>query len=462
MNSFLYILQNVSGINNKRYLTQPFVFQENYDKFDYIGDKAHIINLMNIIFFKSKECKINNLFSNNAFSKFISLNNILENDFYTIELKQYIFDIFCKSQKHYFSFTRLAYIYKFKKHPYIVTDDLMMNTLDKSHKLTFVLIEDKSNFLFNINEIINIIETAICNSHDFFSKPLWPLNPYNNQPLSYATLYNIYFKMKQMDRVIPLLFHGFFLENFNLDNFCENHESIIREYSIKKYVFNSPYTTLYTSVLNMLRHNEYTNKLTIHKDFPKDLLVNIFRPFLFYYFMENYYIRGTTKVFNYRKLLNIKLYKFYIFNPIFGRQIIKLIKNNNNKIIKRECKFNIKYLPFYHISNSPDLPDLPEINFNTLNERRGNSSDLYINGLRVNNSMVDDFDSDTNNSIQNYYYDDNESLIEEEENSNEEIYNGTEEDEEAIYNDTQENEENTIWRNAFLENSDGEDFNSPD
>jgi hypothetical protein len=175
--------------------------------------------------------------------------------------------------------------------------------------------------------------------------------------------------------------------------------------------------------------------------------------------MENYYIRGTTKVFNYRKLLNIKLYKFYIFNPIFGRQIIKLTKNNNNKIIKKECKFNIKYLPFYHISNSPDLP---EINFNTLNERRGNSSDLYINGLRVNNSMVDDFDSDTNNSIQNYYYDDNESLIEEEENSNEEIYNGTEEDEEAIYNDTQENEENTIWRNAFLENSDGEDFNSPD
>lgn len=348
MKTFFNILQSIINIKNKRYPDDPFTILHDLNEYIYIKEKSHIIGLINTIYYKEKTCKKGSPFSKNAFSKLFSLNSILENTFYEKQLKETIFDIFTKAQKHYFAFTRLAHIYKIKKHHYVVTDDLMMNNLDKHHKLTFTLVEDKSNFLFNINEIINIIETAIGHSPDFFSEPLQPLNPYNNQPLSNATLYNIYFQMKKIERVIPLLFHLFFLTNFDKDKFIEQYEPNIREFSIKKYIFNSPYTVLYSSVISMLNHNVYTNKLTIDKLFPKDLLVDIFRPFLFHHYISHYYIKATSTFYNSKDLLYIKLRQFYKFNPAFGRKTVKLIKKND-KIINKEYILNTKHISFYNI-----------------------------------------------------------------------------------------------------------------
>jgi len=345
MKTFFNILQSLSGIEKKGYPDDPFVLPEN---FLYTFDKYHIKTLINTIFYKAKNCKKENILSKTAFAKFSSLNSILENTFYEKELKEEIFNIFQKTQKHYFSFSRLAHIYRLKKNQYVVTNDLVLNKLDPNHKLTFILVENKSNFLFNINEIINIIETAIGNAPNFFCNPLSPLNPYNNQELTKATLYNIYFQMKQTGRVIPFLFHCFFLENFDMDNYVEQYELNIREYAIKKYIFNSPHTVLYPSVISMLKYNLYTKKLTIDKDFPKDLLVNIFRPFLFHYYISNYYIKGSSKIYSSSHLLYNKLKKFYQFNPAFGRKTIKLTKKNN-KTTKKEYILNTKHISFYDI-----------------------------------------------------------------------------------------------------------------
>jgi hypothetical protein len=146
-------------------------------------------------------------------------------------------NIFSKAQKYYYAFLRLAHIYKFKKYELIVNCDLSLNHLDSLNQNTFTLIENRSKYLFSLHDLISIIENAISNSPLFFSEPLWPLNPYNKQSFSLSTLYNIYFKMKYSGRVISTLFHLFFLENFNIDSFNENHESHIRSHSIKKYVY---------------------------------------------------------------------------------------------------------------------------------------------------------------------------------------------------------------------------------
>ena len=314
MKTFFNILQSIINIKNKRYPDDPFTILHELNEYIYIKEKSHIIGLINTIYYKEKTCKKGSPFSKNAFSKLFSLNSILENTFYEKQLKETIFDIFTKAQKHYFAFTRLAHIYKIKKHHYVVTDDLMMNNLDKHHKL----------------------------------EPLQTLNPYNNQPLSNATLYNIYFQMKKIERVIPLLFHLFFLTNFDKDKFIEQYEPNIREFSIKKYIFNSPYTVLYSSVISMLNHNVYTNKLTIDKLFPKDLLVDIFRPFLFHHYISHYYIKATSTFYNSKDLLYNKLRQFYKFNPAFGRKTVKLIKKND-KIINKEYILNTKHISFYNI-----------------------------------------------------------------------------------------------------------------
>lgn len=228
-----------------------------------------------------------------------------------------------------------------------------MNTLDPKHKNTFLLIDNKSNYLFSLNDLISIIETAIGNAPDFFSEPLEPLNPYNKQPFTQATLYNIYFKMKESNRIISILFHFFFLENFCSCKFSEHYEHHIRENAIKKYIFNSPYTVLYPFIFIMLESNPHTANYKIHKDFPKEILVNIFRPFLFYYFIINYDIKGTNKIYTYKDLLYRKLKKFYQYNKAFGRRYIQVTKHFN-KVIKKEYKFNTNHISFYGIYSNDD------------------------------------------------------------------------------------------------------------
>ena len=148
---------------------------------------------------------------------------------------------------------------------------------------------------------------------------------------------------------MSILFHLFFLENFNKEQFSEKNEPIIREISIKNHVYNSPYTILYSSVLTMLNSNPYTRNYQIHKDFPKDTLVTIFRPFLFYFFIINYDIKDTSKIYKYKQLLYIKLTKFYKYNKAFGRQYIKII-THLGKIIKQYTLFNDDHISFYKIS----------------------------------------------------------------------------------------------------------------
>jgi hypothetical protein len=391
MKTFFNILQTIVGIETKYYPDEPFKILNN------IGDKQQIIYFINNIFYKSKDCKKTTQYSRNAFAKFTSLNDILENSLYKNEFKENILNIFAKAQKYYYAISRIAYNYKIKKHKYIVTDDLMMNKLDANNKLTFILVEDKYNYLFNINEIITIIETAIGNTQDFFSEPLAPSNPYNNRELTISTLYNIYFQMKQNQGVIPLLFHCFFLENFNKNNFSEKYEPFIRENAIKKYIFNSPYTLLYTSVIYMLKSNKYTVNLTINERFPKNVLVDIFRPFLFHYYIVHYYIKNTSKMYNSKRILDIKLKKFYEYNPLFGRETIKLTMNQNKKVIKREYVINQKYISFYNInvSSSIDLESIEHINdyiLYVIGYNNNNNSTMNTNNINTSDSY-DSYDS---------------------------------------------------------------------
>jgi len=348
MKTFFNILQTVINSKHKTYPDEPFSIQDLPYENQLLQEHLHIGMLINRIFYEVKKNKYHDKYKNNSHSKFYSLNHIVNNSFYQKELKEKLFGIFSKAQKHYFAFSRLAYIYKFKKYKIVVSDDLLLNSLDINDKNTFVLMDNKSKYLFSLNDLISIIETAIGNSPDFFSDPLASNNPYNKQPLTNAALYNIYFKMKHSTRLMSTLFHFFFLEEFNLTNFSEHYEPYIRENAITKYVFNSHFTTLYSSVLTMLKSNQYTNLYVIHKDFPKEKLVDIFRPFLFYYYICNYDIKGTMKIYNYKLILHTKLKSFYQYNKTFGRRLIKITKIFN-KPVKREYIYNSDHISFYKI-----------------------------------------------------------------------------------------------------------------
>jgi hypothetical protein len=350
MKTFFYLIQKC--IKSKHFIYPDELFEPysiaNYEH-DHLHVSVYIYLLIHDIYYIQTRSKIINPYSKAANAKLAALNDVLNNIFISNELKEKIQDIFCEAQRNYIALTKFALLYKHKKLPLVVANDLTLLPLDINHPATFVLLQNKSRYLFSMNDLINIIETAICNAPNFFASPMAPKNPYNNQKFNTATLCNIYFKMKEGACKFSLIIHLFFLENFVKRNFYIKNESFLREYSIRKYVYTSPSQTLYNSIKNLLSSNFYTNKLTIHKDFPKDLLVNIFRPYLFYYYLIHYSIKGTEKIQLYKNQLHIKLRKFYEYNTLFGRKFCLGIRRKKLNKKPFSFKFNSDHINFYNV-----------------------------------------------------------------------------------------------------------------
>ena len=402
MKTFFNILQTIVDVKDKKYPDEPF--RTSNESIDEI--KSHVFYLIGHIFFaEKKEVEFVSQPYRTAKAKFSYLNKIIDNLFYQKQLKEKIISIFSKAQKCYFGFSKLARIYKIKKYSFVVTEDLSMNALNLNHKNTFMLLDNKSKYLFSINDLVSIIETSIGNAPEFFSDPLVSLNPYNKQPFTISTLYNIYFKLKESGRLMSVLFHCFFLENFCLFKFSEHHEHCIRENAIKKYIFNSPYTTLYHCVFDMLEEHPYTINYKIHKNFPKETLVNIFRPYLFYYYIVNYDIKGTNKITIYKQLLYAKLKQFYCYNKAFGREYIQTT-TNFGKIVKKEYKFNTNYINFYGVkcntanTNHYTFTNANNTN-NTNNTINANNSNIFNTNV-ANVANADDSSSSISNSFDDH------------------------------------------------------------
>ena len=380
MKTFFYLLQKCIKSNQIIYPNDKnfqIFWPINYNK-DFLDVSSYIYLLMYDMYYTYLSCKILNPHLRMTKAKLSALNCLLNNIFISNELKEKIQDIFCEAQRHYYAITKFANIYIHHICPFVVTNDLTLNPLSINHPATFVLLQNKSKYLFSMNDLINIIETAICNAPNFFLTPLPPKNPYNNQKLSTSTLCNVYFKMKEGVCKFSLVIHLFFLENFVKNDFYINNEAFLREYAIKKYVYTTPCQTLYNAIKLMLQNNHYTNKLNIHSDFPKDLLVNIFRPYLFYYYIIHFSIKGTEKIYKYTNMLDIKFLKFYEYNSLFGRKIC-----SGRRRIKIKKPFNFKFNT-EHVSFFKKMFNTP-----TALETTSEENDLFDTNERTN-----DYDTD--------------------------------------------------------------------
>jgi len=280
---------------------------------------------------------------------FHEINNI----FYTETQKEEFLNIFCKIQKTYFAMSRLAYLYKYKKAKVVVDFDLCLNPIDIHNKNVICLLQEKYKYYFRINDLINIITSSLSNTTMFFSNPLISKNPYNNVPFNKSTLYNIYFNIRAKTYIISELFHKFFLSNFNINNFEEEYDYLIRENAIRKYVKNNEdIESLYISVFSMIdffNNNNYiiNNSIKISPTFPQKKLVDIMRPYLILYYL--YKFSFTSKQNCLKNVLLKKLDKFFKFNYAFGRKQIKVqhyFSKNNKKIYKNIYSYNDKHINF--------------------------------------------------------------------------------------------------------------------
>ena len=265
--------------------------------------------------------------------KYIFLNKYLSNPFITAKQKEKFINNFNKIQKTSFALSKFAYICKYKMSKIVVDYDLGLNPIDMSKQNSVCLLQNNNRYMFNITDLINIITTALSNSPMFFSEPLISKNPFNNVPFNKSTLYNIYFYIRERTLINNELIHLYFLSNFNLDNFETDNEAIIREYAIKKYVDTTIIDSLYNSILTMLQHFNYKNPnyfINIHPEFPKKKLVETMRPYLLLYYTY-YYSLIDIKKRNAKITFNKKLREFNMFNPSFGKKLIKVETSYLNK-----------------------------------------------------------------------------------------------------------------------------------
>lgn len=362
-------------------------------------------------------------------------NNILFNYFNNQHILNSLFDTFSNAQKIYRSLNRFAFLCKWKKAPYKIQTDLCMEEINKNQRNVITILHHNYKYLFTISDILNILNTSLTNSSYFFTEPLVIKNPYTNLPFHKSDLYNMYFFIKERVSIIPPLFHAYFISNFDLKSFRDNNEPLIQRYIIDNHVKNSTCNVLYNSVLKMLKLTNYTNgavknKLIIDKDFPKEKLVEIMRPYLKLYFTSmisnDISIRNCAE----KELCN-RLIAFYNYNKMFGRKMYSIDKTNKKKIFKyndnhiefkrtsKLLNFDVSHLRINEINE--DYNAMANINIANSIERLNNINRLfynynetnefhYVNYNNNNSNAVDSSDSDSDSDIESDD-DDNDTII---------------------------------------------------
>lgn len=417
MNAFYNIIQECANIKSKKYPSST-----DFDVFSNSSrDNTHMD--VHLLMYKldkkldeNEKCNMNNLKSV-ANAKFLSLKHDI-----ICHKNEELYNIFTKAQKCYFGFSLLSKMYKQKKSSIVVKDDLMLNPLDTKNKQTFFLTQNNSIYMFSIRDLANIIETALSQNDSFFLTPVRPKNPYNNMEFSNADLYNIYFKMKETSLKMQHLFHEYFLCNFDINVFSFENEALLRRISIKNFIFNTPYKILINPVLRMLHSNFNTRFLNIHEDFPKEKLVSIFRDHVYYYYMIEYSLETTNKINGYKKELDKKLKEFYLFNPFFGKRMIKY----ENFSTKTEFIFNDDHINFYgkatkNIFEGKKLAKKDE-NEQIIGFYIVKYDESTTNNEEESENVDDEYDEDEDDEDHTYYSDDDDAFIEDDEQQDTELF----------------------------------------
>jgi len=418
MATYNLIIQNILKPNNNVFLP------------NYIDDGIDNMIRMIFIMLPTKEITIKN--------KFLFVKDSLENFLIKNNREDLFMNYFCKIQKIYNILNRFVYMYKYKRAKIVVNTDMCLNEININDKNVICLFHNNSKYLFHSNDLIKIINSSLTNSHMHFSEPKCVKNPYDNIPFKKSTLYNIYFFIRYKTNYYPELFFKFFNVEFNLTNFKNNNEYILREYSIKNFVDNSPSNVLVDEIKHMIEYyNDYClsshlskRKIKIHEEFPKDKLIKIMKPYLFLYMKSQYsYLVHVKRETSY--ILKQKLLVFNKFNPQFGRKMYKIATRFTDDFKRvatgKITEFNDKHVKFNNVEkqNNEYLTDHLKYNEGIIvNERllvRASFTFNFITNINDHYGYEDEEDEHGNNDDDDDNNDDNDNNDNNDNNGNDDV-----------------------------------------
>ena len=274
------------------------------------------------------------------------LDKIMSNVFLSTTQVDIIIDIFCKIKRVLNGFSRFKQRWLFNRAKIYNSDDLYMNPIDPAGKNVVTLLQNKTKYVFQLRELITSINNSLAHTVHFFAEPIICKNAYTNIPFTKSALYTIYFHIKTSTYIMPTLFHKYFLCDFNMTIFTINNDYLVNDEFLETFVKNNCKENVISIVKDMFGSNGFDG-IRIHKEFPKDKMYAIMKPYLDLYYISHYSSNYSKKDIAKRLLYN-KLYEFCKYNPHFGRKKIKI---THNKIFSTDNQkyivFNDRHIPFY-------------------------------------------------------------------------------------------------------------------
>ena len=295
--------------------------------------------------------------------KYSIIKNQVFNNLSTENEKKRIFNFFNDLQKKYFILKRFFYKIYYKKCKFYEPQiDMSLNDLTKvKDHLKITLLHGNTKYVFSLTDLINIITTALTYNSGYFCTPQNIKNPYTNLNFSRSNLYNIYFKLKQSTFIMPILYHRYFLNNFDLRIFSAYNENLIKEATIENILQTNDNTKKFNFVKKMLGFfNKYRGKnkrITYDKNFPKKELISIFGIYL-KDFLSAFFIQDENIYSHCRVNLFKNLDEFHLKNPIFGRKIISKSIKKLYYISVLNYDYGFEYDKFRYYISPPHLFDL--------------------------------------------------------------------------------------------------------
>ena len=370
-------------------------------------------------------------------SLFQLLTTTLDNVFLSLGQKDEFLLFFSTFKKHINALSRFKYLIKYKRARTYNTTDLFGDVFKKNF---IVIFENNTKYVFQLRELMNIMNTALTNSCHFFSDPKSCKNPYTNIPFKKSSLYNIYFAIKESSFIMPLLIQQYFLSGFDITDFGEENEYIIRNHYLESYTNNITIDNV-RELIKIMFHECKIDGCRIDLDFPKDRLLEIMRPYLQLYYKGKYTMLYSKQI-QYMNELKYKLRDFMEFNPLFGRKkVIMKPSPFSFKKIKDKFIFNDAHIPFYenisvndfmksHLLNAPS--QYIEVRFHNTQHHDDDDDDEDDDAEHDDDDTEDD-DDDTEDD------DDENVILQDEEN-----YNHEEEEQEQEQEEQEEENDVTI------------------
>jgi len=378
-------------------------------------------------------------------AKFFELNSMLNNMFMSKANKENILDIFCKCQRVYWGFSRLAFVYKYKKAKMQITCDLYMNDILTHQENSILVFQNNAKYTFIIQDLIKIINNALTNAPSFFLDPLQSKNPYTNIPFNRSTLYHIYFQMKDRVCVMPDLFHRFFLSSFNLVKFKLNNETFIKEIVFKNYINNASRQIVCADIRLMLEENKYTRRLIIDDSFPEKKLIEVFSPYLELYY-HGLYCCAEEKKYLVKDILDKKLFGFYKSNKLFGRKTYTKVFKLGMTHRKYTTSFNDFYTPFSQIKIKT-WENMDE-DWSFINEDFNNNDDMSIDTDDDNNNDNNYNNDDDNDDDDNDDDDDDNDDDDDDDDNDDDDDDNDDDDNDNVYNNLLDDQDSSPLSNA--------------